>query len=124
MENGTGSDIKISRTQIRRSVKHGGNLFTSLTSLGTKLLPFAMRGVSKVAPALATGAASALGETGLKKKLFGQGMAMPSITIPKRFFPMLPLLVKELTQAQINQINRAYKSGGRLVIKPMQPVNK
>ena len=67
MENGTGSDIKISRTQIRRSVKHGGNLFTSLTSLGTKLLPFAMRGVSKVAPALATGAASALGETGLKK---------------------------------------------------------
>ena len=25
-----GSDIKISRTQIRRSVKHGGNLFTSL----------------------------------------------------------------------------------------------
>ena len=51
-------------------------------------------------------------------------MAMPSITIPKRFFPMLPLLVKELTQAQINQINRAYKSGGRLVIKPMQPVNK
>ena len=67
MENGTGSDIKISRTQIRRSVKHGGNLFTSLTSLGTKLLPFAMRGVSKVAPALATGAASALGETGFKK---------------------------------------------------------
>ena len=49
---------------------------------------------------------------------------MPSITIPKRFLPMLPLLVKELTQAQINQINRAYKSGGRLVIKPMQPVNK
>ena len=72
MENGTGSDIKISRTQIRRSVKHGGNLFTSLTSLGTKLLPFAMRGVSKVAPALATGAASALGETGLKKIIWSR----------------------------------------------------
>ena len=50
-----------------------------------------MRGVSKAAPALATGAASALGEIGLKK-LFGKG-----ITIPKRFFPMLPPLVKELT---------------------------
>ena len=25
--NGTGSDIKISKTQIRNSVKHGGNLF-------------------------------------------------------------------------------------------------
>ena len=71
-----------------------------------------MRGVSKVAPALAIGAASALGEIG-KKKLFGKG-----ITIPERFFPMLPPLVKELTQAQINQINRAYKSGSRLVIKP------
>ena len=112
LANGTGSDIKISRTQIRRSVKHGGNLFTSLASLGTKLLPFAMRGVSKVAPALASGAAYALGEIGLKK-LFGKG-----ITIPKRFFPMLPPFAREFTQAQINQINRAHKTGGRLVIKP------
>ena len=32
--NGTGSDIKISKTQIRRSVKYGGSLFTSLASLG------------------------------------------------------------------------------------------
>ena len=81
---GTGSDIKISRTQIRRSVKHGGNLFTSLASLGAKLLPYAMQGDSKVAPTLATGAASALGKIGLKK-LFGKG-----ITIPKKFILMLP----------------------------------
>ena len=76
LANGTGSDIKISRTQIRRLVKHGGNLFSSLASLGAKLLPYAMRGVSKVAPALATGAASALGEIGLKK-LFGKGITIP-----------------------------------------------
>ena len=112
LRDGTGSDIKISKTQIRRSVKHGGNLFTSLASLGAKLLPFAMRGVSKVAPALATGAASALGEIGLKK-LFGRG-----ITIPKKFLPMLPPFAKEFTQDQINEINRAHKTGGRLVIKP------
>ena len=112
LANGTGSDIKISRTQIRRSVKHGGIFFTSLASLGAKLLPYAMRGVSKVAPALATGAASALGEIALKK-LFGKG-----ITIPKRFLPMLPPLAREFAKAQINQINRAYKTGGRLVIKP------
>ena len=110
--NGTGTDIKISRTKIRRSVKHGGNLFTSLASLGAKLLPYAIRGVSKIAPALATAAASALGEIGLKK-LFGKG-----ITVPKRFFPILPPFAREFTQAQINQINRAYKTGGRLVIKP------
>ena len=62
LANGTGSDIKISKTQITRSVKHGGNLFTSLLSLGSKLLPYAIKGVSKVAPALATGAATALGD--------------------------------------------------------------
>ena len=112
IENGTGSDIKISKTQIRNSVKHGGNLFSSLASLGAKVLPFAIKGVSKVAPALATGAATALGEIGLNK-IFGNG-----ITIPKKFFPMLPHLAREFNQSQINQINKAYKTGGRLVIKP------
>ena len=110
--NGTGSDIKISKTQIRRSVKHGGNLFSSLASLGARVLPYAIKGVSKVVPALATGAASALGEIGLNK-IFGKG-----ITIPPQFFPMLPPLVREFTKSQINQINKAYQTGGRLVIKP------
>ena len=70
--NGTGSDIKISKTQIRRSVKHGVNLFSSLASLGAKVLPYAMKGISKAVPALATGAATALGEIGLSK-IFGRG---------------------------------------------------
>ena len=112
ISNGTGSDIKISRTQIRRSVRHGGNLFSSLASLGAKVLPYAIKGVSKVVPALATGAATALGEIGLNK-IFGKG-----ITIPPQFFPMLPPLVREFTKSQINQINKAYQTGGRLVIKP------
>ena len=60
LSNGTGSDIKISKTQITRSVKHGGNLFSSLISLGSKVLPYAIKGISKVAPALATGAATSL----------------------------------------------------------------
>ena len=83
LANGTGTNIKISETQIKSLVKHGGNLFTSLISLGSKLIPFALKGVSKAAPAIATGAATALGDIGIKK-LFGKG-----ITIPKRFFPML-----------------------------------
>ena len=112
LANGTGSDLKISKTQIRSSVKHGGNLFTSLARLGSKLLPLAIKGVSKVAPALATGAANALGEIGLKK-LFGRG-----IPIPKKFFPLLPPFASEFTQAQIDQINKVFKTGGRLVIKP------
>ena len=114
LANGTGSDIKISKTQIRNSVKHGGNLFSSLISLGSKVLPYAIKGVSKVAPALATGAATALGDLGMKK-LFGRG-----ITIPKKFFPMLAQIVEEFTQAQIDQINKIFKTGGRLVIKATQ----
>ena len=110
--NGTGSDIKISKTQIRNSVKHGGNLFSSLASLGARILPYAIKGVSKVVPALATGAASALGEIGLNK-IFGKG-----ITIPPQFIPMLPAIRGELTKSQIDLINKMYQSGGRLVIKP------
>ena len=106
LANGTGTDIKKSKTQISRSVKHGGNLFTSLASLGARFLPYAIKGVSKVAPALATGAASALGEIGLKK-LFGKGV--PSVTIPKRFLPMLPPFAREFTKAQIDQINKLIK---------------
>ena len=110
--NGTGSDIKISKTQIRKSVKHGGNLFSSLASLGAKVPPYAIKGISKAVPALATGAATALGELGINK-IFGKG-----ITIPPEFFPMLPPIVREFTKSQINQINKAYQTGGRLVIKP------
>ena len=110
--NGTGSDIKISKTQIRRSVKHGGNLFSSLASLGAKVLPYAIKGISKAVPALATGAATALGEIGLNK-IFGKG-----VTIPPEFLSMLPPIVREFTKSQINQINKSYQTGGRLVIKP------
>ena len=112
LANGTGSDIKISKTQIRKSVKHGGNLFSSLASLGAKVLPYAIKGISKAVPALATGAATALGELGINK-IFGKG-----ITIPKKFFPMLPAIRGELTKSQIDLINEMFQSGGPVVIKP------
>ena len=105
LANGAGTDIKISKSQIRKSVKHGGNLFTSLASLGARVLPYAVKGISKAVPALATGAVSSLGEVGIT-------------TIPKRFIEMLLPFRKEFTKAQIDQINRAYQTGGRLVIKP------
>ena len=112
LANGTGTDIKISKTQIRKLVKHGGNFFTSLASLGAKVLPYAVKGISKAVPALATGAVSVLGSLGIDK-IFGKG-----INIPKKYFPMLPMIVNELTKSQIDQINKVSQTGGRLVIKP------
>ena len=92
LANGTGADIKISQKQIRSLVKHGGNLFTSLARLGTKLLPLAIKGVSKIAPSLAKGAASALGDMGIKK-LFGKG-----VEIPDNFIEKLPPIASYFTQ--------------------------
>ena len=112
LANGTGADIKISKTQIRKVAKQGGSLFTTLASLGARVLPYAVKGLSKAVPALATGAVSALGSLGIDK-LFGKG-----INIPQKFFPRLPMIVNELTQSQIDQINKTMQTGGRLVIKP------
>ena len=112
LANGTGVDLKISKTQIRKVTKQGGNLFTSLASLGARVLPYAVKGLSKAVPALATGAVSALGSLGIDK-IFGKGM-----NIPKKFYPMLPSIVNELTQSQIDQINRVMQTGGRLMLKP------
>ena len=112
LNNGTGADIKISKTQIRKVAKQGGSLFSTLASLGARVLPFAVKGLSKAVPALATGAVSALGSLGIDK-IFGKGMH-----IPKKFFPLLPTIVNSFTQPQIDQINRVMQNGGRLVIKP------
>ena len=65
LASGTGTDIKISKTRIRKVATHGGNLFTSLASLGARVLPYAVKGLSKAVPALATGAVSALGSLGI-----------------------------------------------------------
>ena len=112
LNNGTRADIKISKTQIRKVAKQGGNLFSSLASLGARVLPYAVKGLSKAVRALATGAVSALGSLGIDK-IFGKGMH-----IPKKFFPMLTRIANEFTQSQINEINRVMQTGGRLVIKP------
>ena len=112
LANGTGVDLKISKTQIRKVAKQGGNLFTSLASLGARVLPYAVKGISKAVPALATGGVSALGSLAIDK-IFGKGMH-----IPKKFYPMLSSIVNELTQSQIDQINQVMKTGGTLMLKP------
>ena len=72
MSQGTGSDIKISKTQIRKAVRQGGSLWGSLINLGSKLLPMAMPLAKKAIAPLATGALSGLASLGVDK-IFGKG---------------------------------------------------
>ena len=58
MRNGTGTDVKISKSQIRKAVQEGGSLWSSLFSIGARMLPYAARAASKAVPELATGALS------------------------------------------------------------------
>lgn len=86
-----------------------------MATLGAKILPFALKGATKLAPAIATGAATALGDIGIKK-LFGGNL--PDINIPRKFIPLLPPYRKEFTKSQRDRVNAAYRSGGNLIIRP------
>ena len=124
--NNSGVEISFSKSSIRKSVKHGGSLWTSLFSLGTKALPFVTKGVSKVAPHLATGALSALGSLGIDK-IFGSGMILPDaivkmlqkgIEIPVKFLVNLINMKEMLTNAQKTLIGKGLQSGKGIVLKP------
>ena len=116
MKNGTGSDIKISKTQIRKAVVRGGSLWSSLLSLGTRMLPYATTAVSKAAPALATGALSALGSLGIDK-LFGKKQK-GGFLIPQNKIDQLIKRKSLLTKKQKEDIVNALQAGGQVVIKP------
>ena len=116
MKDKTGSDIKISKTQIRKAVTYGGSLWSSLFSLGTKLLPYATKAASKAAPALATGALSALGSLGIDK-IFGRGQR-GGFMIPQNKIDQLIKYKSLLTKKQKEDILAALQTGGKVVIKP------
>ena len=128
--NNSGVEISFSKSSIRKSVKQGGSLWTSLFSLGTKALPFVTKGVSKVAPHLATGALSALGSLGIDK-IFGSGiqggmilpdaivkMLQKGIEIPVKFLVNLINMKEMLTNAQKTLIGKGLQSGKGIVLKP------
>ena len=109
MKNGTGTDIKISKTQIR---KVGENIF----SLAIKCLPKVMPAVSKIGGSLLTGALAGLGEN-IINKIFGKkgGMIIPSNKLTQ-MFPTLNLL----TAKQKSDLNNAYHTGGNMYLRPTQ----
>ena len=129
--NNKGVEISFSKSSIKKSVKQGGSLWTSLISLGTKALPFVTKGVSKVAPHLATGALSALGSLGIDK-IFGEGgmqggailpdaivkMLQKGIEVPVKFLVNLINMREMLTNAQKTLIGKGLQSGEGIVLKP------
>ena len=130
-KNNKGAEISFSKSSIKKSVKQGGSLWTSLISLGTKALPFVTKGVSKVAPHLATGALSALGSLGIDK-IFGEGgmqggavlpdaivkMIQKGIEVPVKFLVNLINMREMLTSAQKTLLGKGLQSGEGIVLKP------
>ena len=116
MSNGTGVDLKISKTQIRHVVQEGGSLWSSLFSLGTKALPYATKAITKAVPALATGAVQALGSLGIDK-IFGKGQS-GGFLIPQNKINQLIKYKDLLTKRQKELIETALHTGGQLVVKP------
>ena len=129
-KNNTGAEISFSKSSIRKSVKQGGSLWTSLL----KLTPFLTKGVSKVAPHLATGALSALGSLGIDK-IFGKGMQggaaqatllpdaivkmiQKGIEVPVKFLVNLINLKEMLTNAQKTLIGKGLQRGQGILLKP------
>ena len=120
----TGVEISFSKSTIRKSVKHRGSLWSSLL----KLTPFLTKGVSKVAPHLATGALSALGSLGIDE-IFGKSggailpdsvvkMIQKGIEVPVKVLVHLINLDEILTKAQKTLIGKGMASGRGIVLKP------
>ena len=116
MSQGTGSDIKISKTQIRKAIKHSDSLWGSLISLGSKLLPMAMPLAKKAVAPLATGALSGLASLGVDK-IFGKGQR-GGFLIPQDKIAQLITYKHLLSAGQKKDILNALQSGSGLVIKP------
>ena len=116
LRNKTGVEIASSKSHIRRSVKHGGSLFSSLAALGAKLLPLATKFITKVAASFATAAVSALGSLGVDK-LVGSGQE-GGFLIPDSKVQLLIQKKKLLTKKQKEQILSVLQSGGQVFIQP------
>ena len=112
MSQGTGSDIKISKTQIRKAVRQGGSLWGSLA----RLLPMAMPIVKKAAAPLVTGALSGLASLGVDK-IFGKGQR-GGFLIPMDKIAHLVAYKHLLNTGQKKDILNALQTGNGLVIRP------
>ena len=71
-----GANISISKTQIRKVIKKGGSLFSTLFS---KLIPLATK---HILPGLISGATTGLASN-VVNKIFGRGYTVPYTNLPQ-----------------------------------------
>ena len=111
MSQGVGSDIKISKTQIRKALKHCGSLWGSLISLGSRLLPMATPLAKKAIAPIATGCLSGLASLGVDK-IFGKGVQQGGFIIPQDKIAQMIAYRQLLSTGQKKGILNALQSGG------------
>ena len=99
-----GTNINISKTQIKKVIKKGGSLFSALFS---KLIPLATK---HVLPGLSLGATTGL-SSNVMNKIFGHGF-----TVPYTNLPQLYNYSRLLTPAQKTDLTRSLKTGSGLQI--------
>ena len=108
---GVGSDIKISKTQIRKAVKQGGSPWSTLISFGTRALSYPTSAISKAVPALATGAMSTLGSLGIDT-IFGKSVQQGGFLIPQNKIEQLIKYRLLQSAGQKKQILDSLQTGG------------
>ena len=113
---GAGSDIKISKTQIRKAVRQGGSLWGSLINSGSRLLPMAMPLAKKAIAPLATGSLSGLASLGVDK-IFGKGQR-GGFLVPIDKIAQLVAYKHLLTTGQKKDILKSLQTVNGLVIRP------
>ena len=107
-----GMDIKLSKTNIRKQV--GGNLLTSILSLGRVFAPTIAKtmGLAALAGATSTGASQ------IVKKIAGKGVKTGGFRIPQNKIDKLIANKHLLTAKQKKDILDALQSGSGVRIKP------
>ena len=111
---GVGVDIKICEIQIRHVMQHGGYLFSTLVSLGARLLPVIAKKVLQALGTCAIGSLGGLAMDKITKRGKGQtgGFMMPVDRI-NQLIPYQNLL----TCCQNNKLMEALKQRIPFVIK-------
>ena len=107
-----GVEIKISKTQIRKVIKHGGALWSSLAGLAWPL-------AKKIAGPLASGALSGLASVGVNKLFSKKGSGnVGGFLIPDSKVNQLIQYKDLLTAKQRQDILNALQTGSGVHIKP------